>query len=104
MKKTCNICAGIATSLLLASCSVGTDGTPITINLSEKGADVAPSMYGVFFEEINHAVHGAMICNSDCMLAGLFGQFGDISHSACAVKQAVFCMYVQMRKCHDSLQ
>ncbi|MGC4073924.1 MAG: alpha-L-arabinofuranosidase C-terminal domain-containing protein [Nibricoccus sp.] len=32
----------------------------ITIDLQKKGAEVAPSMYGVFFEEINHAGDGGL--------------------------------------------
>lgn len=32
----------------------------IIINLKEKGADISPSMYGVFFEEINHAGDGGL--------------------------------------------
>jgi len=32
----------------------------IVINLQERGADISPSMYGVFFEEINHAGDGGL--------------------------------------------
>ena len=61
MNKTLSICAAIATSAILASCSTNkAEGTPITINLAEKGANVSPSMYGVFFEEINHAGDGGL--------------------------------------------
>ena len=33
---------------------------PVTLNVAEKGAPVSPSMYGVFFEEINHAGDGGL--------------------------------------------
>jgi alpha-L-arabinofuranosidase len=32
----------------------------ISIDFSQKGADVSPNMYGVFFEEINHAGEGGI--------------------------------------------
>lgn len=32
----------------------------IVINLQERGADISPTMYGVFFEEINHAGDGGL--------------------------------------------
>ena len=45
MNKTLSICAAIATSAILASCSTNkAEGTPITINLAEKGTNVSPSM------------------------------------------------------------
>lgn len=34
--------------------------TTLTINLNKKGAEIAPSMYGIFFEEINHAGDGGL--------------------------------------------
>ena len=43
----------------IASCSFpSTEREGIVINLQEKGAEIALSMYGVFFEEINHAGDG----------------------------------------------
>ena len=36
------------------------ESVPVTLNVSEKGAPVSPSMYGVFFEEINHAGDGGL--------------------------------------------
>ena len=51
------------TALVLLFCScTGTTGKQdeIIINLQEKGAEVAPSMYGIFFEEINHAGDGGL--------------------------------------------
>ena len=45
----------------IASCSFpSTEREGIVINLQEKGAEIAPSMYGVFFEEINHAGDGGL--------------------------------------------
>ncbi len=48
-------------SLLLLSCVLHpqTDGQ-ITVDVAEKGAVVSPNMYGVFFEEINHAGEGGL--------------------------------------------
>lgn len=50
------------TSLLLltTSCSRVEPEEVLVVNLQEKGADVSPSMYGVFFEEINHAGDGGL--------------------------------------------
>ncbi len=49
------------TAMLLAGCSVKpvTEGG-IVVNMDQKGADVPSSMYGVFFEEINHAGDGGL--------------------------------------------
>lgn len=45
----------------IASCSFpSTEREGIVINLQEKGAEIALSMYGVFFEEINHAGDGGL--------------------------------------------
>ena len=45
----------------IASCSFpSAEREGIVINLQEKGAGIAPSMYGVFFEEINHAGDGGL--------------------------------------------
>ena len=51
----------------IASCSFpSTEREGIVINLQEKGAGIAPSMYGVFFEEINvmtYLMKPTEICN-----------------------------------------
>lgn len=48
-------------AFLLGSCSSGIDPKEeLVINVQEKGAAVAPSMYGIFFEEINHAGDGGL--------------------------------------------
>ena len=45
----------------LASAVVWTAGAQsLTIDLARRGADVSPSMYGIFFEEINHAGDGGL--------------------------------------------
>ncbi|KAA6300057.1 MAG: Extracellular exo-alpha-L-arabinofuranosidase [Candidatus Ordinivivax streblomastigis] len=58
MKKT--VCCFAVTALLLTSCNNVDPKEEIIIYLQEKGAEVAPSMYGVFFEEINHAGDGGL--------------------------------------------
>ena len=45
---------------LIFSCKKEESHGSITIDLAQKGADVSPSMYGVFFEEINHAGDGGL--------------------------------------------
>lgn len=47
-------------SLLLSSCSVDKIQDEIIIDLQGKGTEISPSMYGVFFEEINHAGDGGL--------------------------------------------
>ena len=44
----------------MAGCTSQPEGVPVTLNVAEKGASVSPSMYGVFFEEINHAGDGGL--------------------------------------------
>ena len=46
----------------LLACSLSSFGQTdaIHIDLARKGAEVSPSMYGVFFEEINHAGEGGL--------------------------------------------
>lgn len=46
---------------MVTSCSINSSlKENIVINLKEKGATVSPTMYGVFFEEINHAGDGGL--------------------------------------------
>ena len=52
-------------SCVLGSLVISCDTTQrvkeeIVINLQERGATISPSMYGVFFEEINHAGDGGL--------------------------------------------
>ena len=54
------ITLSIAASFLLSCTSKPqTDGL-IEVDVSQKGAEVSPNMYGVFFEEINHAGEGGL--------------------------------------------
>ena len=46
--------------VFVAGCAPQPEGVPVTLNVKEKGAPVSPSMYGVFFEEINHAGDGGL--------------------------------------------
>lgn len=51
------------TALLLVSGSCTPDEEPeatIRIDLARRGADIPASMYGIFFEEINHAGDGGL--------------------------------------------
>ena len=59
MKKICKII--LFASFLLLSCTPKPqrDGR-IVVDIAKKGADVSPNMYGVFFEEINHAGEGGL--------------------------------------------
>src|SRR3954466_2659874 len=48
--------------LLLLLCSTGAvaQTDELVVNVKEKGANVSSSMYGIFFEEINHAGDGGL--------------------------------------------
>lgn len=48
-------------AFFVSACSSGiVPKEELVINMQEKGAEVAPSMYGIFFEEINHAGDGGL--------------------------------------------
>lgn len=49
----------IVSSLAVSCTGKKTDGT-ITIDYNQKGADIPESMYGIFFEEINHSGDGGL--------------------------------------------
>jgi alpha-L-arabinofuranosidase len=49
----------MAALLILAGPSPGDDAS-ITVDASKTGPPVAPSMYGIFFEEINHGAEGGL--------------------------------------------
>lgn len=56
-----NILCFAAVAFLMTACSSGIEPKEeLVINLQAKGAEVAPSMYGIFFEEINHAGDGGL--------------------------------------------
>ena len=55
-----NLLCLAATALLLSSCGGIVPEEELVINLQEKGAEVAPSMYGIFFEDINFGADGGL--------------------------------------------
>ena len=54
------ICLCILGILTISCRSIQRSKEEIVINLQERGATISPSMYGVFFEEINHAGDGGL--------------------------------------------
>ena len=50
----------ITVALFITSCNNIVPEEVLIVNLQEKGAEVATSMYGIFFEEINHAGDGGL--------------------------------------------
>ncbi len=46
--------------LIMVSCTMAADSAKITINVNEAGAKISPSLYGIFFEEINRAGDGGI--------------------------------------------
>lgn len=47
-------------TMLTTSSGYAQDREKIAVNIQEKGNEISPSMYGVFFEEINHAGDGGL--------------------------------------------
>lgn len=61
MKKVKRLVYLLISVLLLISCDSSQGfSEEIVINLQKRKADISPSMYGVFFEEINHAGDGGL--------------------------------------------
>lgn len=62
MKQSAYLSLALIASGALVACSPTEESVPVsvTLNVAEKGATVSPSMYGVFFEEINHAGDGGL--------------------------------------------
>ncbi len=54
------LCGLVASSCMYFSCTGVIPQDELVIDMQQKGTDVAPSMYGVFFEEINHAGDGGL--------------------------------------------
>lgn len=46
--------------MALATVVTAASSQTLTVNLEKRNADVAPTMYGIFFEEINHAGDGGL--------------------------------------------
>ena len=54
----------IAAGMACAACTTGNvpeAKDSIIVNIAEKGADISPDMYGIFFEEINHSGDGGLL-------------------------------------------
>jgi len=47
-------------ALALSSTKGWCQDSAITVDLSHPGAKISPSLYGIFFEEINHAGEGGL--------------------------------------------
>lgn len=54
-----NICKIFSSALVMAAC-FGAAANEINVDLSKRGNDVDRSLYGVFFEEINHSGDGGL--------------------------------------------
>ena len=55
--------AGISSLILAAICFAGiatADTATLTVNVAQPGAQISPMLYGIFFEEINHAGDGGL--------------------------------------------
>ena len=50
----------LITLIATASAALAADAQSLTVDLSAKGNDINPDMYGIFFEEINHAGDGGL--------------------------------------------
>jgi len=53
-------CAALLLSANIVGCAVAADSASITVDLKQQGALVPPHLYGIFFEEINHAGDGGL--------------------------------------------
>ena len=61
MKQSIKLCVAMMAAGLLAGCTQPqTERESVILNVAEQGAPVSPNMYGVFFEEINHAGDGGL--------------------------------------------
>lgn len=60
MRNLSTIAISAMVLLLMSSCGGITPQEELVIDLQEKGAEVTSSMYGIFFEEINHAGDGGL--------------------------------------------
>lgn len=60
MKQSTYLSMAMLATGLFTACTPQAERVPVTLNVAEKGATVSPSMYGVFFEEINHAGDGGL--------------------------------------------
>lgn len=67
LEKMCRAVVGATGLLMLAACQSAKPDMCLDIDLNSRGAKVPSSMYGIFFEEINHAgdggLYGEMLMN-----------------------------------------
>ena len=56
------LCAGTSASALRLAAAVGWAASPasITVDVSKPGAKISPSLWGIFFEDINHSTDGGI--------------------------------------------
>ncbi len=61
-KRFLSIITGTTLLFSFCSCSLckNIEGEKIIVNIQERGAEISPQMYGIFFEEINHAGDGGL--------------------------------------------
>lgn len=61
-KRFLSIVIGAVLLLSFCNCSLreNVEGEKIVVNIQERGVDISPQMYGIFFEEINHAGDGGL--------------------------------------------
>ena len=53
-------CAVLLMSVSFSTCATAAESATITVDLKRKGAQVTTRLYGIFFEEINHAGDGGL--------------------------------------------
>ena len=53
-------CALFLLSLSFSACAIAAESATITVDLKKQGAPVSSRLYGIFFEEINHAGDGGL--------------------------------------------
>ena len=64
MKRLFLLIAAASAMMVVACAPKGTTTEAqdtIIVNIAEKGAEISPSMYGIFFEEINHSGDGGLL-------------------------------------------
>jgi alpha-L-arabinofuranosidase len=54
------VCLALAASIAAAGCSVAAEPVSITVQTGEAGLAVAPTMHGLFFEDINYGADGGL--------------------------------------------
>src|SRR6266581_4172689 len=53
-------CAVLLMSVSFGTCATAAESATITVDLKAQGAPVSSRLYGIFFEEINHAGDGGL--------------------------------------------